>query len=157
MRRTPAPNRLLFLQRFQTPRRSLTQRCCSRCLRLHRCDRHSLHRHSAHRRQHRRISAHISILRHAHHHIEQLTLFTASRAARRILDQRETPMHQQRHSQVRLFTSHTALSLEAPARCSSVACAPIIRHRYASSKARKALVPASILSVAAAHHDKVRN
>jgi hypothetical protein len=74
MRRAHAPNCLLFLQHFQISRRFLTQRRCSRCLLLRRCDCHASHRHSAHRCQRCSISAHPSILRHAHHHIEQLTL-----------------------------------------------------------------------------------
>ena len=74
MRCAHASNRLLFLQHFQISRRFLTQRCCSRCLLLRRCDWHSSHRHSAHHHQRCYTSAHPSILRHAHHHIARLIL-----------------------------------------------------------------------------------
>ena len=74
LRRSHAPNCLPFLQHFQTLRRSLAPRRRFRRLPLCRCDRRAPHRHSAHRRQRCSASAHHSVLRHAHHRIEQLTL-----------------------------------------------------------------------------------
>ena len=61
---------------------------------------------------------------------------------------------------MRLVTSHTTLSIVAPTRCPSVACALTVRRQYASSiiigKLRKASVLASLISADVARHDKVR-